>query len=185
MLTESLGTIREFETENFKVIVDAVEDYDTDLSWDDTGETREGLERGTLIAFTARVRVIYKTTGEIVGRDSLGSCIYRSLEDFEDHRECGRQNRKTIKQEGRYQIYRKARPYASCLSASDKLKPRGFATRERAEAWAKINATEAYEIFETGKCGSYFADMISEAISEARKTLKANKAALDSLYVRA
>ena len=184
MLTD-MGTIREFETENFKVIVDAVEENDLDLSWDEDGSQREGLESGSLIAFCARVRVIYKPTEETVGTDYLGGCIYRSLFEFEDHRECGHQNRKRIKQDGRYQIYRKTRPHASCLSASDKLKPRGFATRERAEAWANVNAKEAYEIFETGKCGSYFSDMISQAINEARKTLRANKIALDSLYVRA
>ena len=81
------------------------------------------------------------------------------------------EDRATIRREGRFQIYRKARPYPSCLSASDKLKKRGFATRERAEAWAKANASEHYEIFETGKCGSYFADMVSQVCKEARKAI--------------
>lgn len=56
---QSLGTIREFKTKNFKVIVDAVEDFDLDLSWDDTGEVRDKLERGVYISFTARVRVLF------------------------------------------------------------------------------------------------------------------------------
>ena len=92
-----------------------------------------------------------------------------------DHKECGEQNRKTLAREGRYQIYRKNRPYEHCLSKSDKLKPRGFATEARAKQWAEKNAKEEYQIFETGKCGSYFHDMIREAISEARKTVSSFK----------
>lgn len=180
MANQSLGTIREFETDNFRVVVDAVEEQDLDLSWDEDGSQRERLESGSLIAFCARTRVILKTTGQELASDYLGNCIYKSLSAFEDHRECGRQNRKRIKQQGRFQVYRKARPYEHCLSASDKLKKRGLATREKAEQWAKANSKEPYEIFETGKCGSYFADMISTSIAEARKTLISMK----SVYVR-
>jgi hypothetical protein len=169
MANQTLGTIREFETENFRVVVDAIEETDLDLSWDEDGSQRDGLESGRLIAFCARARVILKETGQELGSDYLGECIYESLEAFEDHRECGIQNRRRIKQEGRFQIYRKARPYPSCLTASDKLKKRGLATREKAEEWARANATEPWEVFETGKCGSYFADMIGSSIKEARK----------------
>ncbi len=164
-----IGTIREFKTQNFHVVVDAVEEFDLDLSWDENGSTREGLENGSLIAFCARARVFFR--GLEIASDYLGGCIYKSLADFEDHRECGKQNRATIRREGRFQVYRKARPYQNCLSPKDKLKKRGFATRERAEVWAKANAKEAYEIFETGKCGSYFADMVSEVCKEARKAI--------------
>jgi len=170
MSTAKIGTIREFKTKNFHVVVDAVEEIDLDLSWDEDGSTREGLENGTLIAFCARARVFLR--GKEIASDYLGGCIYKSLEDFADHKECGKQNRETLKREGHFQIYRKARPYPSCLSASDKLKKRGFSTRERAEAWAQANAKEAYEIFETGKCGSYFADMIATVCQEARKELQ-------------
>jgi len=178
MPTSKIGTIREFKTKNFHVVVDAVEEFDLDLSWDDDGSTREGLENGTLIAFCARARVFLR--GKEIASDYLGGCIYKSLEDFADHKECGKQNRETIRREGRFQIYRKARPYPSCLSASDKLKKRGFSTRERAEAWAKTHAKEAYEIFETGKCGSYFAGMVSEVCKEARKAVSK----LKDTYVR-
>jgi hypothetical protein len=169
----SIGTIREFKTKNFHVVVDAVEEIDLDLSWDEDGQTREGLENSTLIAFCARARVFLR--GIEIASDYLGGCIYKSLEDFEDHKECGKQNRETIRREGRFQIYRKARPYPSCLSASDKLKKRGFSTSERAEAWAKANAKEPFEIFETGKCGSYFTGMVSEVCKEARKELQSMK----------
>jgi hypothetical protein len=184
MLTETGTIIREFETEHFHVIADAVEEVDLDLSWDENGSTRDGLENGSLVAFCARVRVILKDTDQVVGHDYLGNCIYKSLSDFEDHRACGLQNRKRIKQDGRFQIYRKNRPYQHCLSNSDKLKPRGLATREKAEQWAKLNAKEEYEVFETGKCGSYFAGMIGEAIKEARAYLVREKALLNGLYVR-
>lgn len=164
-----IGTIREFKTQNFHVIVDAVEETDLDLSWDESGETARGIENGTYLAFCARARCFFR--GLEVASDYLGNCIYKSLEDFADHKECGRQNRARLRREGRFQIYRKARPHEHCLSTSDKLRKRGFATRERAEAWAKANTSEAYEIFETGKCGSYFAGMVAEVCREARKTV--------------
>lgn len=163
-----IGTIREFKTHNFHVIVDAIEEEYPDLSWADE-ETLHQLEIGSLVAFMARARVFLR--GLEVASDYLGGCVYKSLEDFQDHRECGAENRKRIEREGRFQIYRKARPYEHCLSASDKLKKRGFATRERAEQWAKQHAKEPFEIFETGRCGSYFAGMVSEVITQARKEL--------------
>jgi len=43
MSTSKIGTIREFKTKHFHVVVDAVEEFDLDLSWDEDGQTREGL----------------------------------------------------------------------------------------------------------------------------------------------
>jgi hypothetical protein len=169
-MAHKIGTIREWKTQNFHVVVDAIEDYDLDLSWDEDGSTRRGLENGELVAFTARARMFFR--GLEFASDYLGGCIYKSIEAFEDHRECGIENRKRLKREGRFQIYRKARPYDCCLSTSDKLRKRGFATRELAEVWAQANATEAYEIFETGKCGSYFADMVANVCEEARQRIR-------------
>jgi hypothetical protein len=165
-----IGTIREFKTNNFHVVIDAVEEFDLDLSWDEDGSTREGLDNGSLIAFCARARVFFR--GLEIASDYLGGCIYKSLADFEDHRECGKQNRATIRREGCFQIYRKARQYPNCLMPKDKLKKRGFATRERAEAWARANASEEWEVFETGRCGSYFAGMVSEVCKAARVELQ-------------
>jgi hypothetical protein len=168
-----LGTIREFKTQNFHVIVDAVEEQDLDLSWDEDGSTRKGLEDGSLIAFCARARVFL--CGLEVSSDYLGNCVYKSLEDFQDHIACGLENRKRWRREGRFQVYRKSRPYEHCLSNSDKLKSRGFSTRERAENWARKYAKEPHEIFPTGVCGSYFADMVKTVCSEARKELASFK----------
>ena len=164
-----IGNIRTFETTNFRVSVDAEYDWDTDLSFDETGEVRHKLESGEFVAFQVAVTVTHKPTGAELGADYLGGCIYKSIAEFQDHRACGLQNRRRVRREGRFQIYRKSRPFEHCLSRKDKLRKRGFATRERAEEWAKVNTREDWEVFEVGICGSYFADMVHSAISEARK----------------
>src|ERR1700676_525843 len=98
-MSHKLGTMREFKTRNFKVVCDALEDDDLDLSFDEDDSTLKALQSGKLIAFVARVRVFYK--GNEIGTDYLGGCIYKSLEDFMDHRECGKQNAKYERQEKR------------------------------------------------------------------------------------
>jgi hypothetical protein len=40
MPTSKIGTIREFKTQNFHVVVDAVEEFDLDLSGDEDGSTQ-------------------------------------------------------------------------------------------------------------------------------------------------
>jgi|ERR1700752_259282 len=85
-MSHKIGTMREFNTKNFKVVCDALEEDDLDLSFDEDGSTRKGLKSGALMAFVARVRVFFQ--GKEVGADYLGGCIYKSLEDFMDHREC-------------------------------------------------------------------------------------------------
>lgn len=121
-MKHSLGIMREFNTARFRVIADAIEEGDVDLSWDDTGDVRAGLESGEFIVFIARVRVY--CDGEEIAADYLGGCIYRDFDAFMDHKECGRQN--------------------------------------------KEHAAKG----ESGRCGSYFHDMIREACSEARKALR-------------
>ncbi len=121
-----IGTIREFKTENFRVIIDAVEDYDMDLSFDETGEVLSKLQSGKYVGFCARVRVMHSKLGEI-GSSYLGGCIHESIEQFQDHRECAAQTRKL------------------CADGSSAV------------------------------CGSYFSDMIREAISDARATIEASK----------
>jgi hypothetical protein len=119
-------TLREFKTASFRVIVDACDDDDLDLSFDDDGQTRAGLDSGKYIAFQVRVRVIHSALGE-VGADYLCGCIYESLDAFMDHKECGRYNKE--------------------------LAAKG----------------------EQLRCGSYFRDMIGEAISDARRHLNIAK----------
>ena len=105
----NIGNIRTFETANFRVTVDAFEDYDVDLSFDDTGEVRRKLETGEYVCFTVHAEVIHKPTGTSLGEDYLGGCIYADIAEFQDHRGAN------------------------------------------------------------GRWGSYFKDMIGEAIAEARK----------------
>ena len=86
-MAHSLGTIREFNTEHFRVIVDAVEEHDLDLSWDERGTVAEDINDGHLVAFCARARVITHTGIELAS-DYLGNCVYSDISSFEDHREC-------------------------------------------------------------------------------------------------
>lgn len=104
------NTIWKFETENFAVVMTAEEEHDLDLSWDDDGSVREGLESGEFVAFCAKCVVLFR--GAEVGVDYLGNCVYRNFDEFRDH------------------IGRNAKGY-----------------------------------------GSYFSDMVREAIREARDTL--------------
>lgn len=119
---QTLGTIREFKTPNFRVIVDAVEDPDADLSFDDTGEVIRQLETGELICFAARARVFLN--GAEVASDYLGSCIYKSLQDFADHRECGKQNREYAQQgkSGRCGSYFAGMVKTVCAEARTEIK---------------------------------------------------------------
>jgi len=77
----TIGTIREFRTANFRVIVDAIEEDCPDLSWDDSGEVAEAIESGRYMLFCARARVIHDSLGEIA-EESLGNCICESLQAF-------------------------------------------------------------------------------------------------------
>lgn len=93
MTMYSLGTIREFETAQFKVIIEAVEEPEPDISFDETTETRDNIDSGKWIIFCARARVIHKSSGLELASDCLGNCIYESLEAFMDHKACAAQNR--------------------------------------------------------------------------------------------
>lgn len=92
-MPNSLGTIREFRTANFRVIVDAIEELDPDISYDETTETRDKLNSGEWLIFCARARVIHDELGEL-SADYLGNCIYESLAAFANHKECGAEQRK-------------------------------------------------------------------------------------------
>lgn len=123
MKPQIIETLREFNTRNFHIVIDAVEDYDIDLSgMEDADEIIHSLERGTLVAFT--VRAIAYCHGSEVASDYLGGCIYKTPREFMDHIECGAQNRK----------------YAAAG--------------------------------ESGRCGSYFKDMVSNVCRDARAELR-------------
>jgi len=99
---ETLATIREFKTRNFRVIIDAIPEYFPDLSWDETGEVSEKINAGEYWVFCARARVIHNELGEIAS-DYLGECIYDSPDAFQDHRECAAYTRK-LREQGSHAI---------------------------------------------------------------------------------
>lgn len=81
-----------FDTARFSVRFYAEEERDLDLSWDEDGTTREGLESGEFVAFVACVEV--KLDGRTIAEDYLGQCIYRSAQEFcEGHRDRDPMNR--------------------------------------------------------------------------------------------
>jgi hypothetical protein len=86
-------TMREWHTAQFRVVAEAIEDNDADMSWDDDGTAQAALDRGELQLFGVRVRVIHDTLGTI-GSDSLWSCIYESPAAFMNHKECAAATRK-------------------------------------------------------------------------------------------
>lgn len=71
-----------FETANLKIVATMTPCDDLDLSWDDDGSVREGLESGLYQAFDTDVLIIHKATGAELGCDSLGQSIYERPLDF-------------------------------------------------------------------------------------------------------
>jgi hypothetical protein len=75
----------------FTVKGEIAPDDDMDLSWDDSGETREGLNDGRLIAFRTRVSVYLG--GQRIGEDHLGGSVYANPSDFfSEHLDCAMEN---------------------------------------------------------------------------------------------
>lgn len=105
-----------FKTRNFRVEWSLSPCEDLDLSWDDTGETRENLESGLWEAFDSKITVYFR--GAEIGCAYLGESIYENPSDFRDH---------------------------IGINMKSRVDGRNY--------------------------GSYFSDMVREAISEARKTL--------------
>jgi hypothetical protein len=77
--------IRTFNTAHFTVTVDAIEEFDADMSWDEDGSVMRQIDHGELVLFCARVRVTHDVLGTI-GDDYLGDCICETYAAFEDHR---------------------------------------------------------------------------------------------------
>ena len=166
-----LGTIREFKTQNFHVIVDAVEEDELRPIMGRNGSTRRGLEDGSLIAFTARARVFFR--GLEVASDYLGGCVYKSLDDFEDHRECGRQNRATSEA-------RRTFPDIPQGTSVYSLVPQRIG--QTPQAWIPYpppcrsmgsgECERGIRHLRDGQGGSYFHDMIRTVCAEARQRIR-------------
>jgi len=81
-----------FKTERFTVICTAEDEWDVDLSWDETGETAEKIASGEWTAFCVKVAVLFD--GVEISADYLGQCIYADCEDFvTGHRDTDPMNR--------------------------------------------------------------------------------------------
>lgn len=80
---QTLENIYTFNTRNFSVRVDALEEPDPDFSFDDTGEAQEMIERGDWLCFSVRASVSFR--GVAIARDYLGNCIYQNFRDFRDN----------------------------------------------------------------------------------------------------
>ena len=65
---------------NVEILLEALEPFGFDWSWDEDGTARAAVEAGTLTAFDAKVSVQRK--GVEIGAAYLGGCVYESLEDF-------------------------------------------------------------------------------------------------------
>jgi hypothetical protein len=76
----TLENIYTFNTRNFEVRVDALEEYCPDFSFDETGETAQMIERGDWICFAVRASISFK--GMDIAEDYLGNCIYENIRDF-------------------------------------------------------------------------------------------------------
>ena len=76
-------TMWTFSTKNFTVEWHISDCYDLDLSWDDDGTVREGLDDGTLYAFDSEMVVYWR--GHRIASDHLGQNIYSDPADFRDH----------------------------------------------------------------------------------------------------
>lgn len=80
MYDPSFDTIWTFHTDNYSVIYSAAPDGDLDLSWDEDGEVADSLDRGVNVAFIARVEVLHRATGLVLG--DLHGNIYSRPQDF-------------------------------------------------------------------------------------------------------
>lgn len=80
-----MDTVWTFETARFTIALELTPCDYLDLTWDETGETADMIDRGIWEAFDSRV-VVY-LDGREVGSDSLGQSIYERPSDFwEGHR---------------------------------------------------------------------------------------------------
>ncbi len=77
MHTEHLWS---FKTARFSIVCTAEEEWDVDLSWDETGEVAEKLISGEFVVFCIKVAVYLD--GREVATDYLGQCIYADAAEF-------------------------------------------------------------------------------------------------------
>ena len=85
---DKIETIYSFETKNFRLELNALEDEAPDFTgWEEQCKTGtiKSLNSGELLLFCAEALLIDKQTGQELASDYLGQCIYESYEAFRDN----------------------------------------------------------------------------------------------------
>lgn len=107
-----MQTLWTFETAQLRVEWAIAPDECPDLSWDETGETREKLASGAWKCFISRMQCIHKATGAVLAEDYLGGSIYAQPLEFRDH----------IGAQGRWGSYFKDMVLRVCTEARAQLR---------------------------------------------------------------
>jgi hypothetical protein len=104
-----------FRTANFVVVVTTSPDHDVDYSFDETGEIRQAVEDGDMVAFQTDVSV-RTSDGHEIGAASLCGSIYEDPAQFRDHVGLGIKSRRDGMNYGSYftQKVREAIDEARC-----------------------------------------------------------------------
>lgn len=80
---QTLENIYTFNTRNFTVKVDAMQEEYPDFSFDETGEAQEMIERGDFLCFAVKATLSFR--GMEIAEDYLCQCIHENARDFRDH----------------------------------------------------------------------------------------------------
>lgn len=142
----------EFQTKNFIIRYEAIEeeypeDMIAEMDSDLAEEVRFNLQSGESCCFTAEVSVILKDTNEVLGSAPLGGNIYNNYEDFMDHYGLG-----YTSIVNKLNNPKEGDDIHNLKSALDKIKQNGYTP-----------------------FGSYFKNLVKEAIEEAKNTSQYKK----------
>ena len=88
MVLDTNYEVWRFETKRFAVVFCAEPEHDTierfDLTPAEMSAIYDSIERGDLVWFCAVVYVVDRTTREVFGWNTLGSCLYKTYERFRE-----------------------------------------------------------------------------------------------------
>jgi len=84
----------QFDTAKYRIIFATAPELEPYDGEDIDGSIRDAINNGTFAWFIARVTVVAKETGYVIGADYLGMCCYNSVEEFlTSHRDDDDMNR--------------------------------------------------------------------------------------------
>lgn len=102
-----------FATKNFLITWDTEPDNDCDMSFDESGETLEKVQRGEWDCFLSIVTCYHKRTGAELAVEYLGGSIYADIDDF---------RKEHIGAQGKYGSYFKDMVHTVCREARKALR---------------------------------------------------------------